>query len=73
MPNTSRNPGETRAARVRVGRAPPATETTSSAYFAIARKLRLWSRKSSKLGSATRDGLPLEVTSKIATMRSGSG
>ncbi len=42
-------------------------------YFAIAWKLRFWSRKSSKFGSARRDGLPFEVTSKTAMIRFESG
>jgi len=51
----------------------PATDTARVLYLAITWKLRLWSRKSSKLGSARRDGLPLEVTSNTDTIRSGSG
>ena len=40
--------------------------------FAIAWKLRFWSRKSLKFGSASRDGRPFELTSNTATIRSGS-
>ena len=52
---------------------PPETDAMPSLYLAIAWKVRFWSRKSSKFGSAIRDGLPFEVTSKMAMIRFESG
>src|SRR6266540_3774096 len=73
MPKTLRKSGETSATLVRVGCDAPETDATPSWYFAIVWKLRLWSRKSLKFGSATRDGLPFEVISKTAMIRFESG
>src|ERR1700687_483237 len=73
MPKTLRKLGETPATVVRVGCEAPETDATLSLYLAIAWKLRLWSRRASKFGSAMRDGRPFEVTSKTAMIRFGLG
>src|SRR5580704_10909137 len=72
-PTTLKKSLDTVATIVRVGSVGPMTGVTQLEYFAIELNVRFRSRKSSKLGSASRENVPRWLTSHKACKRSGAG